>query len=147
MWNYLSIPKLQRQRLHRWSLWCIGNFHPTLYNGCNCLSMLVFKLKHASKRGPCCVWDYFLLLQVPLPRYNLCVKEWWVFVYVCESLDLTFTCLRLFGTYLIDEAYSYFRGYFSTRTSCRNVWISECNITNARGEIRVYFSKTTSGPT
>ena len=27
-------------------------FHPTLYNGCNYLSMLGIKLNHASERGP-----------------------------------------------------------------------------------------------
>ena len=29
-------------------------FHPTLYNGCNYLSMLGLKLNHVSKRGPLC---------------------------------------------------------------------------------------------
>ena len=28
--------------------------NPTLYNGCNYLSMLGLKLNHVSKRGPCC---------------------------------------------------------------------------------------------
>ena len=37
-WNYLSIPKLQR--LHRWSLGMGKKFHPTFYNGSNCISML-----------------------------------------------------------------------------------------------------------
>ena len=40
-WNYLSIPKLQR--LHRWSLWMDKLFHPTLYNGCNYLSMMEWR--------------------------------------------------------------------------------------------------------
>ena len=48
-WNHLSIPKLQR--LHRWSLGMDKQFHPTLYNGCNYLSMLGLKLNHVSKRG------------------------------------------------------------------------------------------------
>ena len=33
-----------------WDRW----FHPTLYNGCNYLSMLGLKLNHVSKRGPRC---------------------------------------------------------------------------------------------
>ena len=37
-WNYLPIVKLQR--LYRWSLGKDKQFHPTLYNGCNYLSML-----------------------------------------------------------------------------------------------------------
>ena len=49
-WNYLPIPKLQR--LHRWSLGIDKHFHPTLYHGCNYLSMLGFKLNHTSKSGP-----------------------------------------------------------------------------------------------
>ena len=49
-WNYLSIPKLQR--LYRWSLGMDMLFHPTLYNGCNYLSMPGFKLNHVNKRGP-----------------------------------------------------------------------------------------------
>ena len=48
-WNYLSIPKLQR--LHRWSLRIDKYIYPTLFNGCNYLSMLVLKLIHLSKRG------------------------------------------------------------------------------------------------
>ena len=47
--NYLSIPKLQR--LHRWSLGMDKQFHPTLYSGCNFLSMLGIKLIHVSKRN------------------------------------------------------------------------------------------------
>ena len=53
-WNDLSIPKLQR--LHCWSLGMGKKFHPTLYNGCDYLSMLGLKLNHVSQRGPgvCC---------------------------------------------------------------------------------------------
>ena len=49
--DYLSIPKLQE--LHRWSLVRDKYFHPTLYNGCNCFSMLRLKLKHVSEKSPC----------------------------------------------------------------------------------------------
>ena len=57
-WNYLSIPKLQR--LHRWSLGMDKYFHPTLYNGCNYLSMLGLKLNHVSKWGSkSAKWDNF----------------------------------------------------------------------------------------
>ena len=45
----LSIPKLQR--LHSWSLRMVKQFHPTLYNGCNYLSMLALELIQVSKRG------------------------------------------------------------------------------------------------
>ena len=48
-WNYLSIPKLQR--LHHWSLGMDEQFHPTLHNGCNYLSMLGLKFIHVSKRS------------------------------------------------------------------------------------------------
>ena len=48
-WEYLSIPKLQRS--NRWSLGMDKWFHPTLYNGCDYLSMLGLKLIHVSKRG------------------------------------------------------------------------------------------------
>ena len=49
-WNYLSVPKLQR--LHRWSLGMDKLFHPTLYNGCDYLSMLGLRLNHVGKSGP-----------------------------------------------------------------------------------------------
>ena len=49
-WNYLPIPKLQR--LHRWSLWMDKKVRPTLYNGCNDLSMLGLKLIHVCKGAP-----------------------------------------------------------------------------------------------
>ena len=48
-WNYSSIPKLQR--CNRWSLGMDKQFHPTLYNGCNYLSILGLQLIHVSK-GP-----------------------------------------------------------------------------------------------
>ena len=48
-WNYLSIPKLQW--CSHWNLGMDKPFHPTHYNGCNCLSMLGLKLNHVSKRG------------------------------------------------------------------------------------------------
>ena len=49
----MPIPKLQR--LHRWSLGMDKKIHPTLYDGCNYLSMLGLKLIHISKRGPRCL--------------------------------------------------------------------------------------------
>ena len=55
-WNYLSIPKLQR--LHRWSLGMDKQFHPTLSDGCNYLSMLEFKLNDVSKMGHWCGVSY-----------------------------------------------------------------------------------------
>ena len=48
-WNYLCNPKLQRW--HCWSLGMDKLFYPTLYNGCNYLSMLGLKSNHVSKRG------------------------------------------------------------------------------------------------
>ena len=56
-WNYLSSAKLQR--CNRWSLGIDKYFHPTHYNGCNYLSMLVLKLIHVSIRGYCCI--HFIL--------------------------------------------------------------------------------------
>ena len=49
-WNYLYIRKLQW--LYCWSLGMDKEFHPTLYNGCNYLSMLGLKLNLISKRRP-----------------------------------------------------------------------------------------------
>ena len=46
----LSIPKLKQ--CNCWILGMDKWFHPTLYNGCNYLSMLGLKLNHVSKRGP-----------------------------------------------------------------------------------------------
>ena len=49
-WNYLSITKLQQ--CNRWSLGMDKLFHPTVYNGCNYLSMLGLMLNPVSKSGP-----------------------------------------------------------------------------------------------
>ena len=48
--NHLSIPALQR---HRWRLGMHKEFHPTLYDECNYLSLLGFELIHIRKRAPC----------------------------------------------------------------------------------------------
>ena len=60
-WNDLSIPKLQR--LHRWSLGMDTSFHPTLYNGCNYLTMLGLKLIHVNKSCPRYLMAIWLLTQ------------------------------------------------------------------------------------
>ena len=49
-WNYLSIPKFQR--LYRWGFGMDKKFNPTIYNGCDYLSMLRLKLNHVSKKEP-----------------------------------------------------------------------------------------------
>ena len=45
------------QWLHHWSLGMDKSFHPTLYNGCNYLSMMTLKLNHVSKKEPMCLCD------------------------------------------------------------------------------------------
>ena len=49
--NYLSIPKLQR--LHCWNLGMDKQLNPKLYDGCNWLCILGFKLIYISKQGNC----------------------------------------------------------------------------------------------
>ena len=51
-WNYLSIPKLQQ--CDRWSLVMNKQFHPTLYDGRDYLSMQGLELNNVSIRGP--IW-------------------------------------------------------------------------------------------
>ena len=51
-WYYVSIPKLQR--CNRWSLGMDEQFHPSLCNVCNYLSMLGLKLIRVSKRSHRC---------------------------------------------------------------------------------------------
>ena len=50
-----SLSRLQERRLLRESLEMEKLFHPTLYNGCDFLSMVGLKLTHVSKTGP---WLY-----------------------------------------------------------------------------------------
>ena len=45
----LSIPKLQR--LNRWRLRIDKLFNPTIYNGCDYLSLLELKLNHVIEKG------------------------------------------------------------------------------------------------
>ena len=59
-WNYLSIPKLNFNGCNRWSLGMDKCFHPTVYNGCDYLSMLGLKLNHVSKRAPCSMASNYL---------------------------------------------------------------------------------------
>ena len=59
VWNYLSIPKLQR--LHRWSLGMEKWFHPTLYRACDYLSILELYLVHVCRSGP---WYQIVLITV-----------------------------------------------------------------------------------
>ena len=101
-WNYLSIPKLQW--LHHWSLGMDKQFHPTLYNGCNYLSMLGLKLNRVSKRGywpdwriwlslvqmmVCCLYDTELLFK-PMMTCHWCdLIEWKVIIGFGNGLSLT----------------------------------------------------------
>ena len=69
IWNYLSIPKLQR-----WSHRSLGMdrlFHPTLHWACDYSSMCGFKLIHVIKWGPTCnCWE------LVIERYLLLMTEW-----------------------------------------------------------------------
>ena len=65
-WKYVSIPKLH----NRWSLGMDNQFHPTLYQACDGLSMLGSKLNHVSKRGPSC----------QLRQWNDCCKTYFVII-------------------------------------------------------------------
>ena len=65
-WNYSSIPKLPR--LNRWILAMDWQFHSTLCNGCNYLSMLGFKLDKVSKRNMNMVW-HIVSLTDTMSRY------------------------------------------------------------------------------
>ena len=55
----------------RWRLGMDKKFCPTLYNGCDCLSILGLKLIHASKRGHRGAKDYVLLCLVCLKSGHL----------------------------------------------------------------------------
>ena len=61
--NYLSILKLQW--LDHWSLGMDIKFHPTLYNGCNNLSMMRLKWVHFSKMGA----QWYTLKQIASMEY------------------------------------------------------------------------------
>ena len=66
-WNYLSTPKLQR--LHHWSLGMDMQFHPTFYNGCNCLFMPGLKLKHVDERGHWSLYLHREIIRLPLSQF------------------------------------------------------------------------------
>ena len=82
-YHYLSIPKLQG--LQHWSLGMDKLFHPTLYDGCNYLSMLGFKLIHVSKRGPRCSRLCIFIINI-FTKYNTSLK-----IGVCFIMLMTVT--------------------------------------------------------
>ena len=54
----------------------ISNFHPTLNNGCDYLSMLGLKLNHVSKRGPrWCIFQLPVLLILPRCIFMRCWRQ------------------------------------------------------------------------
>ena len=59
--NYLFIPYIQR--LHRLSFVMDEQFHPSLYNGCNYLSMLGLKSTDIAKIGP--LWQKKKICNAP----------------------------------------------------------------------------------
>ena len=65
-WNLSSTTELQR--LHRWS-YGINRKNPTLYNGCNYVSILGLKSIHVSKRGPR-KHEYIFVSYIILPHCN-----------------------------------------------------------------------------
>ena len=85
-------------------------FHPTHYNGCNHLSMLVLKLIHVSKRGP---WSLFTGCQPH--RSQLCLCH----CMDCIIMDIIFckACPYELHTAWCDSFYCVY-----LTTSCGSVW-------------------------
>ena len=69
-------------------------FHPTLYNGCDYLSMLRWKLIHVSKRGPV-VW-----YSAGMHLYTVIVAKTWRNITLLNTLRL-----ELDGRHFADEPF------------------------------------------
>ena len=98
--NYLSIPKL-----HRWSLPMDKLFHPTLYNGCNYLSMLGLKFNNISKRNPrhLCAKEQ----HVPISQMYITVASSDIGIYICyrynDGLSHIWTPIHMFSFFCIHH--------------------------------------------
>ena len=76
MWEEITYPFLNFNGSNRWNLGMDKWFHPTVYNGCNYLSMLGLKLNHVSKSGH---WQHMQVIDLEhwtystgeFPRVNL----------------------------------------------------------------------------
>ena len=60
-WNYLYIPKLQQR--NRWILGIDKQFHLTLYQACDYLSMLGLKLNHVKTHDKNNIFYYIERIQ------------------------------------------------------------------------------------
>ena len=92
VWNYLSIPKLQR--LHRWSLRMDKYFHPTLNWASDCLHMLGLKLNNVSKKG---YWLFNIWMTGSCNQLlvELLLCAWQMFPQIIPS-EINAECIRLF---------------------------------------------------
>ena len=89
-WNYLSIPKLVW--LHCWSLVMDNQFHPTLCNGCNYLSMLGLKIINVSNRGP---RDHNWCSQKPAHISPSKASYWVSFADILKKIEIDCVLMRV----------------------------------------------------
>ena len=109
-------------------------FHPTLYNGCNYLSMLGFKLIHVSKRTPGDIylhqWDGPSFIQVMMsgtysvPSHYL--NQWWLIFHWDFKNKLqwnkkkTFQKMYLNASHFVQASICYSRNDLSENSTDRN---------------------------
>ena len=84
-WNYLSVPKIQL--LHHWCLWMHNEFHPSLNNEFNYLSILELSKDHVSKRDPgqCNLGEeimFYFTIIILCPDILVSLGDWKSFVLV-----------------------------------------------------------------
>ena len=82
----------QQCKMEKW-------FRPTLYNECNNLPMVRFKLIHVSKRGACSITDP--LIHFTKHNYNFALI-FLVIVNDVQSHDLILSCFHLMTTKLFE---------------------------------------------
>ena len=76
VWNEITYPFPNFERLHFWSLW-MGKFHPTLYNWCNYLRMMGSNLM-----WPLCKWSAMTLVEVSQHAF---LRFWLCQGHICST--------------------------------------------------------------
>ena len=125
-WNYLSIPKLQR--CNRWSLGMDKQFHPTVYNGCNYLSLGPWKCLHKSwqhsqvwQRS---FWCNFLGSLLVAPRVT---NRQYIF-FECSSLYMKYYihCVNLLKTKFPTVAAVFQQNLYCILYKRKKWWLKGC---------------------
>ena len=114
MWDEITYPFTS---FNDWSLGIVKKCYPTLYNGCNYLSMLGLRLIHVNKRI-----SWYLTATKQTKAWTLNISVWGVYFFNCMYIHLQNVTTAAYD-FLITSSQWYMEMLFCGRESVRGLFL------------------------